>query len=59
MEQRRRVVEVPPEWLRPHKGDSDALRRAKRLTATIGERAIEQQCRRAEAESNATDHDAT
>jgi hypothetical protein len=35
---RRRVVEVPPEWLRPRKGDGNALRRAKRtVTAKLEE----------------------
>lgn len=43
------TVEVPRSWLRPSKGDSGALQRTKaRLAATIGERAIERQCRAAE-----------
>lgn len=27
---RPQIIDVPPEWLRPRKGDGDALRRAKR-----------------------------
>jgi hypothetical protein len=45
----RTILDVPKEWLRPLKTYSKTLRRAKRrLTATVGERAIERQCRRAE-----------
>lgn len=45
----RQILDVPREWLKPLKTDGKTLQRAKRrLTATVGERAIERQCRREE-----------
>ena len=42
---RRRIVDVPPEWLEP------AERRRRHLTATVAERVVERQCQRAEDEA--------